>query len=52
MPQLEIKNIVTIVFFFFFFEFNATHIADWFNVGASTIRKYVNIVCDVLIDKK
>jgi hypothetical protein len=25
--------------------------ADQFNVGASTIRKYVDIVCDVLIDK-
>jgi hypothetical protein len=31
---------------------SATHIIDWFNVGASTIRKYVDTMCDVLCDKK
>ncbi len=31
--------------------FSATHMVDRFNVGASIIRKYVDIVCDVLIDK-
>jgi len=31
--------------------FSATHMINRFNVGASTIRKYVDIVCDVLIDK-
>jgi hypothetical protein len=25
--------------------------ANWFNVGVSTIRKYVDIVCNVVIDK-
>jgi hypothetical protein len=30
---------------------SATHMADWFNVGASTIKKYVDIVCDALCDK-
>jgi hypothetical protein len=27
------------------------HMADWFNVGASTIIRYVDIICDVLINK-
>jgi hypothetical protein len=31
--------------------FNATQMADQFNVSASTIKKYVDIVYDVLIDK-
>ncbi len=31
--------------------FSATLMADRFNVGASTIRNNVDIVCDVLIDK-
>ncbi len=33
---------------------SATHMANWFswfNVGASTIKKYVDIVCDALCDK-
>jgi hypothetical protein len=30
--------------------FSATHMAHRFNVGALTIKKYVDIVCDVLID--
>jgi hypothetical protein len=31
--------------------FSATHMVNRFNVGASIIRKYVDILCDVLIDK-
>jgi hypothetical protein len=30
---------------------SATHIIDWFNVGASNIRKDVDIMCDALCDK-
>ncbi len=30
---------------------NAINMANQFNVGASTIRKYVDIVCDTLCDK-
>jgi hypothetical protein len=33
---------------------SATHMADWFNwfiVGASTIKKFVDVVCDALCDK-
>jgi hypothetical protein len=31
--------------------FSATHMVDQFNVAALTIKKYVDIVCNVLIDK-
>jgi len=27
------------------------HMADWFNFGASTIIRYIDIICDVLINK-
>ncbi len=27
------------------------HVANWFNVGASIIIRYVDIICDVLINK-
>jgi hypothetical protein len=49
--QLEIKKIVAIVIYRFTHGFSATHLADRLNVDASIIRKYVDIVCDVLIDK-
>jgi hypothetical protein len=49
--QLEIRKIVIIVIYQFAHGFNATHMADQFNVGASTIRKYVDILCNVVIDK-
>ncbi len=42
---------MAIVIYRFAHEFSATFMADRFNVSASTIRKYVDIVCDVLIDK-
>jgi hypothetical protein len=44
-PQLEIKKIVAIMIYWFAHGFNATHMADWFNVGALTIWMYVDIVC-------
>jgi hypothetical protein len=50
-PQLKIKKIMAIVIYRFVHGFSATHMADQFNVGASIIRKYVDIVYDVLIDK-
>ncbi len=49
--QLEIKKIIVIVIYWFAHGFSATHMVDRFNVGASTIRKCVDIVYDVLIDK-
>ncbi len=48
-PHLEIKKVVAIVFYKFANGHSATHMADRFNVGASTIQK-CDIVCDVLID--
>ncbi len=50
-PQLEIRKIMAIVIYWFAHGFNATHMGNRLNVGASIIRKYVDIVCDVLIDK-
>jgi hypothetical protein len=47
-PHLEIKKMIAIIFYKFGNGHNATHVADCFNVGASIIWKYVDIVCDVL----
>jgi hypothetical protein len=41
---------MAIVIHWFAHGFSVTHMAGWFNVGDSTIRKYVDIVCDLLID--
>jgi hypothetical protein len=46
-PQSKIKKIVATVLYRFVHEHSATHMVDCFNVGGSTILKYVNIVCDV-----
>jgi hypothetical protein len=43
--------IMALLIYQFAHGFNVTHTADRFNVGASTIKKYVDIVYDVLIDK-
>ncbi len=51
-PQLKIRKIVAIVIYRLAHAFNVTHMVVRFNVGASTIRKYVDIVYDVLIDKE
>jgi hypothetical protein len=53
-PQVEIKKIVTTVIYRLADGTSATHMADWFNwfnVEASTMKKYVDIVCDALCDK-
>ncbi len=42
---------MVIVVYQFAHGFNVSHMANQFNVGASTIKKYVDIVCDVLINK-
>jgi hypothetical protein len=47
-PQLKIKNIVATVLYRFVHEH---HMVDCFNVGGSTILKYVNIICDVFTDR-
>jgi len=40
------------VLYWFAHGTNATHIVDWFNIGASNVRKYIDIVCDILCDKR
>ncbi len=50
-PQVVTIKIVAIVIYRLAHGTNATHMANQFNVGASTIRKYVDIVCDTLCDK-
>ncbi len=47
-PQLKIKKIVANFFYKFIHGHSATHTVDHFTVGASTIHKYVDIVCDVI----
>jgi predicted DNA-binding protein YlxM (UPF0122 family) len=42
------KRIVAIIIYMFVHGYSVTHMAYWFNVDASTIRKYVDIVVDVL----
>jgi len=42
---------VAIVIYRFAHGFSARYVFNQFNVDASIIRKYVDIVCDVLIDK-
>ncbi len=45
--QLKIKKVVVVVLYRFAFK----HMLDRFDVGASIIQKYVNIVCDDFYDK-
>ena len=49
-PQMEIRKIVACVIYRFAHGHSAEHMADRFKIGASTIRKYVDIVCDILTD--
>jgi len=50
-PRLDIKKIVAIVHCIFTQGHSAIHMAHHFNVGALTIQKYVDIICNVLIDR-
>ncbi len=51
LPQVKIRKIVAIVIYRLVHGTSATHMADLFNVKASTVKKYVDIVCDALCDK-
>ena len=51
-PQLEIKKIVACMIYRLAYGHSPEHMADRFKVGASTIRKYVDIVCDILTDRE
>ncbi len=49
--QLKIKKVVAVLLYRFAHGFNFKHMLDRFDVGASTIRKYMDIVCDGFYDK-
>jgi hypothetical protein len=51
-PQLNIKKIVGIVIYRFAHGSSATYMVNPFNEGASIIKKYVDIICHVLTNKK
>ena len=51
-PQLEIKKIVAFLIYRLAHGHSLNHMADRFKVGASTIRKYVDIVCDILTNRE
>jgi hypothetical protein len=51
-PQLEISKIVAIVLYRFVHGFNPKHMSNTFDVGASIIHKYVDIIGDVLCGDK
>ena len=48
---MEIRKIVACVIYRFAHGHSPEHMADRFKIGASTIRKYVDIVCDILTNK-
>ncbi len=48
--MLQLKKIVIIVLYRFEHGFNLKHMLHKFDVGASIIYKYVNIICNVLCD--
>jgi len=51
-PQIEIRKIVACVLYRFAHGHSPNHMEDRFKIGASTIRKYVDIVCDILTKKE
>ena len=51
-PQLEIKKIVACVIYRLAHGHSPEHMADKFKVEASTIRKYVDIVCNILTNRE
>ncbi len=50
-PQVKIIKIFAIFFYRFTHGHSATHMVDCLIVGASTIQKYMDIVCDVFTNK-
>jgi hypothetical protein len=49
--QLEVIKMIVIIFYKYVHGHSAIHMENHCNVGASTIWKYVKIVCDALIDR-
>ncbi len=50
-PQVETRKIVVIMIYRLVHGISATHNVDWFNVGTSTIMKYVDIMSGAPCDK-
>jgi len=50
-PQIEIRKIVACVIYRFIHDHSVEYMADRFKIGASTIRKYIDIVFDILMDE-
>jgi hypothetical protein len=50
-PQLEVRKIVAIVLYKFAHGLSPKHISNRFDVCASIVCNYVDIVCDVLCNK-
>ena len=51
-PHLEIKRTVACVIYKLAHAHSPKHMADRFKVGASTIRKYVDIICNILTERE
>lgn len=51
-PQLELKKIAAYEIYMFAHGHSPDHMANHFKVGASTIKKYICIVCDILTHRK
>jgi hypothetical protein len=49
--QLEVIKIIVTIFYKYVHGHSVTHMENHCNVGASTIWKYLEIVCDVSIDR-
>ncbi len=50
-PQLEIKKIFVVVLYRFAHGFNFKHMWNRFDVGASIIQKYMDLIYAILYDK-
>jgi hypothetical protein len=50
-PQLEIKKIVLIALYKFAHGFGFKHMWNMFDVGVSTIQKYMDLIYVVIYDK-
>ena len=51
-PQFIIKKIMARVIYRLAYGYSLEYMVDRFKVGASTIRKYVDIVCNILTDRE
>jgi len=50
-PQMKIRKIVACIIYRFAHGYSPDHMANRFKIEVSTIKKYVDIVCDILTSK-